>query len=195
MATQRAMKPPVFGKKQVFLPNLVLTLLRTPNSPPNFATFLVPLNLNKLDMRDYLFHAYGIRVHGVRSYIQMSKLTQDKPGSKRPKPRKWFRPKSIKKMMVEMERPFVWPEEPKEFDMWDKSTFDAAQKDREMQEETFRPDFREKPSRERASIAEQAKALLSGEERWRPTPRNDEWDIEGEEEEVETDVQVPKTGP
>jgi large subunit ribosomal protein L23 len=78
---------------------------------------------------------------------------------------------------------------------WDKSTFDAAQKDREMQEETFRPDFREKPSRERASIAEQAKALLSGEERWRPTPRNDEWDIEGEEEEVETDVQVPKTGP
>jgi large subunit ribosomal protein L23 len=96
----------------------VLTLLRTPNSPPNFATFLVPLNLNKLDMRDYLFHAYGIRVHGVRSYIQMSKLTQDKPGSKRPKPRKWFRPKSIKKMMVEMERPFVWPEEPKEFDMY-----------------------------------------------------------------------------
>ena len=37
----------------------MLTLLRTPNSPPNFATFLVPLNLNKLDMRDYLFHAYG----------------------------------------------------------------------------------------------------------------------------------------
>jgi len=48
----------------------------------------------------------------------MSKLTQDKPGSRRPKPRKWFRPKSIKKMMVEMERPFVWPEEPKEFDMY-----------------------------------------------------------------------------
>ena len=69
-------------------------------------------------MRDYLFHAYGIRVHGVRSYIQMSKLTQDKPGSKRPKPRKWFRPKSTKKMMVEMEQPFVWPEEPKDFDAY-----------------------------------------------------------------------------
>jgi large subunit ribosomal protein L23 len=99
-------------------PNFVLTLLRTPNNPPNFATFLVPLSLNKLDLRDYLFHAYGIRVHGVRSYIQMQKIQQDKPGSKRPKPRKWFRPKSIKKMMVEMERPFVWPEEPKELDAY-----------------------------------------------------------------------------
>jgi large subunit ribosomal protein L23 len=143
MATQRAIRPPIFGKKQVFLyasssspvpiqttlstsispltvprPNFVLTLLRTPSSPPNFATFLVPLSLNKLDLRDYLFHAYGIRVYGVRSYIQMKKITQDKPGSKRPKPRKWFRPKSIKKMMVEMERPFVWPEEPKEFDLY-----------------------------------------------------------------------------
>jgi large subunit ribosomal protein L23 len=146
MASQRPLKAAVFGKKEVFLyvlhlnpfptsynsrlhllqyltsqpprPNFVLTLLRTPNNPPNFATFLVPLSLNKLDLRDYLFHAYGIRVHGVRSYIQMQKIQQDKPGAKRPKPRKWFRPKSIKKMMVEMERPFVWPEEPKEYDMY-----------------------------------------------------------------------------
>jgi len=48
----------------------------------------------------------------------MQKIQQDKTGAQRPKPRKWFRPKSIKKMMVEMERPFVWPEEPKDFDMY-----------------------------------------------------------------------------
>jgi large subunit ribosomal protein L23 len=41
----------------------------------------------------------------------MQKLRQDKPGAKRPSPRKWFRPRSIKKMTIEMERPFVWPAE------------------------------------------------------------------------------------
>jgi hypothetical protein len=48
----------------------------------------------------------------------MQKLRQDKPGAPRPKPRKWFRPKSIKKMMVELERPFVWPEVPEKLDMY-----------------------------------------------------------------------------
>jgi hypothetical protein len=42
----------------------------------------------------------------------MQKLRQDKPGAKRPKPRQWFRPRSVKKMLIEMERPFVWPEVP-----------------------------------------------------------------------------------
>jgi large subunit ribosomal protein L23 len=48
----------------------------------------------------------------------MQKLRQDKPNAKRPKPRKWFRPKSIKKMMVELERPFVWPEAPENLEMY-----------------------------------------------------------------------------
>lgn len=52
-------------------------------------------------------------VVGVRSYIQLQKLRQDRPGAIRISPRKWFRPRSIKKMTVEMEKPFVWPEEPK----------------------------------------------------------------------------------
>jgi large subunit ribosomal protein L23 len=96
----------------------VLTLLRTPNNPPTFATFLVPLSLNKLDLRDYLWNCYGVEVKGVRSYIQMQKLRQDKPSAKRPKPRKWFRPRSIKKMMAELERPFVWPEMPEKMDLY-----------------------------------------------------------------------------
>lgn len=97
-------------------------------------------------------------------------------------------------MMVEMERPFVWPEEPKEYDMWDKKTYDAANKDREIQQDQFRPDARQKPSKERESIAEQAQALLQGKESWKTTPASNEWN-EGEEEiEVETDVELPKTG-
>jgi hypothetical protein len=97
-------------------PNFTLTLLRTPTQPPNFASFIVPLNLNKLDLRDYLWNVYGISVRGVRSYIQQQKVRQDKPGEKRPKQRKWFRPRAIKKMMVEMEQPFVWPAVPEKLD-------------------------------------------------------------------------------
>jgi large subunit ribosomal protein L23 len=52
----------------------------------------------------------------VRSYIQQQKLRQDKPSAKRPSPRRWFRPRAIKKMMVEMEQPFVWPAEPESFE-------------------------------------------------------------------------------
>ncbi|TVY25331.1 54S ribosomal protein, mitochondrial [Lachnellula hyalina] len=176
------------GKKQVFLPNFTLTLLRTPNLPPTFASFIVPLNLNKLDLRDYMWNVYGVPVRGVRSYIQQQKLRQDKPGAKRPAPRRWFRPRSIKKMMIEMEQPFVWPEEPTNFDEWDKDTHDAAKKEREATEATFRPDIREKPTAERKSIAEQAKALLRGEDTW--TPAASQWEDDGEAVEVEKDVKI-----
>jgi large subunit ribosomal protein L23 len=87
-------------------------MIRNPKLPPTFASFIVPLNLNKLDLRDYLWNAYGIPVVGVRSYIQQQKIRQDKPGVERIAPRRWFRPRSIKKMTVEMARPFVWPPEP-----------------------------------------------------------------------------------
>lgn len=49
-----------------------------------------------------------------------------------------------------------------EFCRWDKKTYDAAKKDRDANEASFRPDAREKPSGERKSIAEQARALLAG---------------------------------
>jgi large subunit ribosomal protein L23 len=152
------------------------------------------LNLNKLDLRDYLWNCYGIPVTSVRSYIQIQKLRQDKPGARRPSPRKWFRPRSIKKMTVEMERPFVWPEVP-DLEKWDKKTFDAAQKEREENEKQFRPDGRQIPTKERASIAEQARLLLQGKEKWKTgnTRREwSEWENVGEEIEVERDVQLPK---
>jgi large subunit ribosomal protein L23 len=97
-------------------PNFEIILLNNPKIPPTFAAFEVPLNFNKLDLRDYLWNGYGVSVRGVRSYIQMQKVRQDKPGAARPSPRKWFRPRSIKKMMVELEQPFVWPEAPENFE-------------------------------------------------------------------------------
>jgi len=71
---------------------------------------------------------------------------------------------------------------------WDKDTHDAAKKDREATEATFRPDIREKPTAERKSIAEQAKALLRGEDTW--TPAASQWEDDGEAVEVEKDVKI-----
>ncbi|KAH8585548.1 hypothetical protein B0O99DRAFT_646678 [Bisporella sp. PMI_857] len=191
MASFTSQGPKRLGTKQVFLPNFTLTLLRTPKLPPTYASFLVPLNLNKLDLRDYLWNAYNIRSLSVRSYIQMQKLRQDKPGAKRPSPRKWYRPRSIKKMTVEMDRPFVWPEEPTDYEKWDKKTYDAAQEARTEEEEMMHRDARQKPSRERKSIAQQARQLLADAERRTRGESKSQWENIGEEVEVETNVEIP----
>jgi large subunit ribosomal protein L23 len=61
-----------------------------------------------------------------------------------------------------------------------------------VHEEQFRPGYRERPARDRKSIAEQAKALLEGKETWRSTPQGLQWQDIGEAEEVETHVDVGK---
>jgi large subunit ribosomal protein L23 len=58
----------------------------------------------------------------------------------------------------------------------------------------FSPDFKQKPSRERESIAEQAQALLQGKQSWRTSSESNAWNEDGEEIEVETDFELPKTG-
>ncbi|KAI9646845.1 mitochondrial 54S ribosomal protein YmL41 [Ciborinia camelliae] len=184
-------RAPKMGRKEIFLPNFTITLLRTPNLPPSFASFIVPLNLNKLDLRDYLWNAYGIEVRGVRSYIQAQKLREGKEGQKIPSPRKWFRPRSIKKMMVEMERPFVWPEEPTDFSDWDQDGVKKRQKYEQEAQEARYPDAKQKPTKERLSIAQQAREILQGEKKWKST--QDTWVNVGEEVEVETDVKVPRS--
>lgn len=96
-------------------PDFALTLLRTPFLPPTFAKFLVPLHFNKLDLRDYLWHAYGVRCTNIRSFVQQQKMRQDDHSRKRPMPRRWYRGPAIKKMTVEMDKPFMWPEEPEDW--------------------------------------------------------------------------------
>ena len=92
-------------------PNFVITFLRTPLKPPHFASFLVPLNLNKLDLKSYLYNAYNIRVLHVRSFIIHGRMVRDaRTGRKYRKPR-------TKKMTVEMDGPkaaFVWPDPPED---------------------------------------------------------------------------------
>lgn len=56
----------------------------------------------------------------------------------------------------------------------------------------YQQDFREKPARDRASIAAQAKDLLKGNATWKPNVEQDEWEDVGEPVEVEQNVELPK---
>merc|ERR1712137_508966 len=97
MAAQTAAAPFRVGLKEVYLPNFHVALHRTPRQPANFASFTVPLWFSKLDLRDYLFHAYNVRIHGVRSYVKLQRITHGKPftidGDSYPRPqnRRWHR--------------------------------------------------------------------------------------------------------
>jgi large subunit ribosomal protein L23 len=76
---------------------------------------------------------------------------------------------------------------------WDKKMWDAGKKEQAEHEESYQPGFREKPSKERASIKEQAKAILSGKEKWKSTGRPQGlWEDVGEAREVETEVELPR---
>ncbi|KAI9751217.1 MAG: hypothetical protein M4579_006149 [Chaenotheca gracillima] len=174
-----------FGTKQMFLPNFTLTFLRTPFLPANYASFIVPLSLNKLDIKDYLYHAYDVRVISVRSYVQQQRVVQDNPRFKLRAPRRWFRPRSIKKMTVEMDSPFVWPPEPEDFTPWDQERYRRVEEEQKAERDAMMPDTPKKTP-ERDTIAKQAKRLLKQQEEWKP-----QWEDIGEAMEVEKDVTIP----
>ncbi|KAI0840935.1 hypothetical protein F5Y06DRAFT_294206 [Hypoxylon sp. FL0890] len=101
------------GTKKVFLPDHKIAFLRPrENQPPNFASFRVPLTFNKLDIRDYLLHAYNVPVLGVRS-----QLTQRRPRQSKLHQR-IYRPPPVKTMTVELQKPFAWPKEPEDLEPW-----------------------------------------------------------------------------
>ncbi|KAI9801801.1 MAG: hypothetical protein M1825_003174 [Sarcosagium campestre] len=172
------------GRKKIYLPNFTLTLLRTPFLPPDHASFIVPLNLNKFDIRDYLYHAYGVRVISVRSFVQQQKVQDDRPNARIPAQNRHYRPRAIKKMTVLMHKPFVWPEEPEDLSPWDKQAFDD-QNDENEPGSQMDPKRGERPSPERRPIAEQAQQLLDGSRPWKPR-----WEDVGEAVEVDQDIDV-----
>lgn len=65
--------------------------------------------------------------------------------------------------------------------------------ERESNSKLTRPEARKEPTRERGSIADQAKALLRNKEKGRRNSAEDEWEDVGEAVEVEKDVKLPKT--
>ncbi|KAG2416482.1 hypothetical protein HFD88_007697 [Aspergillus terreus] len=160
---------PLSMRKQVFLPDFTIALIRTPFLPPRYASFYVPLNFNKLDMRDYLKNLYGVDVLGVRSFVEQQKITRLRPMNKFGYG-KWRRPISKKKMTVEMKQPFVWPEAPKDMAPWEHDQFHKAAKYQSDMQKTQRPDAAmQAPKEEREVFEEAAKEILSGSKPWRPT--------------------------
>ncbi|KAL1303737.1 hypothetical protein AAFC00_007082 [Neodothiora populina] len=159
------------GLKEIHLPNFTVTLLRTARLPPTFARFEVPLSMNKLDLRDYLYHAYNVRTLGIRSYVEQQPVRQGKPGAIKPTIKRWFRPRAIKRMTVEMDKPFVWPAVPEGEDLapWNPETFRASQKENEeYANRRGRLADTMYSQKDRDELRVQAKSLLEGKEKWRP---------------------------
>lgn len=155
-------------------PEHVITLCRPTREsaqPPQFATFKVPLRFNKLDIRDYLLHAYNVRSVAVRSAVMRRPIRRNEVTMR------MQRPPPIKYMTVEMDKPFVWPKEPtaEERKLWHYDGFEKRveqQKKHEEQMELYQkhsklPDPTEtKRTRHRTMLAQQAKDLLSGKTKW-----------------------------
>ena len=92
---------------------------------PFFVSFRVPLSFNKLDLRDYLRHIYGVHAELVRSWVVMRALrrkNQDRDFGR------FYRPMSLKFMSVKLQEPFVLPKKPRRLDAWDVDLREAAQK-------------------------------------------------------------------
>lgn len=93
------------GGREVYFPHAKIVLLRpSAKHTPYQAKFAVPRYFNKLDLRDYLYHVYGLRALSVTTQLLWSRWTRDNIM----KPR--YRTTQTKKMTVEMEDPFLWPE-------------------------------------------------------------------------------------
>lgn len=95
------------GEKRIFLPKARICLLR-PNAKhtPYQAKFLVPRNFNKMDLRDYLWHVYGLRALNVTVQLLHARFTRGPDDHAR------YRGPQYKKMTIDMEEPFFWPEVP-----------------------------------------------------------------------------------
>ncbi|KAK7218420.1 hypothetical protein V2G26_006423 [Clonostachys chloroleuca] len=156
------------GKKQVFLPNHVITFLRKDHLPPNEACFHVPLTFTKFDLRDYLWNLYNVEVTKVRSYVKELPLTQ-KPGT-----RMWYRPRAQKIMTVQLAKPFQWPEVPTNTEAWSKEMFDLREEkyeennkaQTEKQKMQLPMKSRQPITHERKELSKLAKQMLSGNVKW-----------------------------
>jgi ribosomal protein L23 len=101
---------------QVFLPNIVVRLLRNSIShgepyDPWVATFQIPMGMTKTDLRSYLKAVYNLDVTFIRTFLSFGKIVRDKRGRKiRQKGTKY----NYKKAVVGLHTPFHYPDDPQE---------------------------------------------------------------------------------
>ncbi|WPH04612.1 Hypothetical protein R9X50_00750400 [Acrodontium crateriforme] len=158
--------PFTVGKKELYLPNFRVILKRS-HLPPTQASFVVPLWFSKLDLRDYLYHAYNVETTGIRSYVRQSRVQQGRPGGRFIQNR-WHRPRATKHMTVDLVEPFVWPEGPESYADWNKEQIELAVPDNKKMMETMGSQKDTYINKDRrVAMREQAKALLEGREKWK----------------------------
>ena len=87
----------------------------------------------------------------------------------RTQPNRWHRPRAHKFMTVELERPFVWPDEPEDYSEWNQSEVEESEREGKKIQEQKGPtgDALVNEDRRKA-MREQAKALLEGKQKWKP---------------------------
>ncbi|KXT08990.1 hypothetical protein AC579_71 [Pseudocercospora musae] len=154
------------GQKELFIPNVSIAFIR--GRSPHEASFKVPLWFSKLDLRDYLWHAYQVEILAVRSYVKQSRVQSGKPNDIRPAIRRWHRPKAKKFMTVSLVHPFVWPERSKDHEEWNRKEVEAADTEtRKWQESMGSMSDAMVNEERRERMKEQAKALLEGKAKWK----------------------------
>merc|ERR1712000_373701 len=118
------------GKKEVYMPNHLVTLLRRKKMHPNEAFFQVPLTFTKFDLRDYLWNLYNVEVTRVGVMVKQQSLIH------RAGLQSVYRPQPYKFMTVQLAKPFQWPELPDNPEAFMKELFDrrdeAAYKNRQL---------------------------------------------------------------
>lgn len=147
----------------IFRPGFTIQFNRTPNLSASWAQFTVPLWFNKLDLRDYLWNVYNVRTHGIRTYVLPSAIRPRKnplPGKK-----KLIRPQNKKRMTVELDNPFVWPDPPTVAELnegWKKDMIRTVSKGKYKAAIGREEGLRE----QREELRERAQRLIKGAERW-----------------------------
>ncbi|KAJ5802981.1 54S ribosomal protein [Penicillium pulvis] len=166
---KQTLLPPA-QRKQIFLPEFTIALVRTPYLSPRYAQFRVPLNFNKLDMRDYLQRLYNVGVVRIRSYIEQQPITRVTRDGRTLG--QWRRPKSEKRMTVELRDEFVWPQEPEDLKKWEKEAWDSTNKAQQEAQKAGaqKGDASQKPDKElREAFKKQAEELKGDKQSWQPT--------------------------
>ncbi|KAK9462572.1 mitochondrial 54S ribosomal protein uL23m [Lipomyces oligophaga] len=92
------------GHTEVHFPTASVVLLRPFRTEynPYRASFKVPTNFNKFDLRDYLHNVYGLTVRNVFSNLRFNERTRA----------------LVKYMIVEMDEPFLYPPFPENLSPW-----------------------------------------------------------------------------
>ncbi|RKP38018.1 hypothetical protein BJ085DRAFT_22992 [Dimargaris cristalligena] len=112
-------------------------MVRMDKLEPNQAAFHVPVNVNKLDIRDYLTNLYNVTVMDVRTVIQAGRKRYN------PQLRSFEREARIKKAIVTFDTTVQYPPKPNPED-FSAHLRDLSEKFTKLKLEGWRPRFPER---------------------------------------------------